>query len=433
MWELLATTELLWQAQTGQAPLQLPTPPALISPAEPELAQQTASYLKSLSSLGFSPTTQGVWLQAGSELLVNHNGAAPLSAASVTKVATSLVVLEQFGPEHRFMTQFAAAGPIRSGVLEGDLVVVGGNDPLFVHEEGAVVGQRLNQMGIRQVRGNLVIVGPFTMNFETDPLVAGVALRESLDARTWPAYLTQAASEQQPPLPRPQVEITGTVMRQSQAQNHLTPLFAHQSLPLIEIIRQMNIYSSNDIAESLAGLVGGGGNVAQKAVTLAQLPARDIQLINGSGLGVENRVSPRAACGMLQTLQAWLEPQNLSLADVFPMAGRDQGTVQYRQLPPATLVKTGTLWNVSALVGVVPTQKFGPVCFALINNSTVDYVEGFRARQDQFVQALSQRLGRPRQLPAAFQGRAVYPKIGDVQRNLSPSQASSQLSRSPQS
>ncbi|MDS3862306.1 D-alanyl-D-alanine carboxypeptidase [Thermosynechococcaceae cyanobacterium BACA0444] len=420
MWELLAATNLLWEMQTGQPPLTLPQPQALVTQSDPQLQAQTQAYLKNLASLGFSPQTQGIWLQAGRELLVNHNGEKPLSAASVTKVATSLVVLEQLGTDYRFTTQLAATGPIQNGVLRGDLVVIGGGDPLLVWEEGAAIGHQLNQLGIREVQGNLVVVGPLMMNFETDPLTAGVYLRQAMDTRQLPDYVRQQAQAEKLTIPAAQVRIQGTVIPQTQASPTAKRLFAHQSLPLIEIVRQMNIYSNNDIAEALAGVVGGGPRVAKRAIELANLTPTDIQLINGSGLGDENRVSPRAACGMLDRLQAWLVPQNYNLADVLPMAGRDKGTVEYRQLPKATLIKTGTLWNVSALVGVVPTRKFGPVCFAIVNNSTVDHVWSFREQQDQFVQALSRTLGTPTPLPPPFLSKSTYPKIGDLNRNLDP-------------
>ncbi len=416
MWDILAAADLLWHSQTGQPALTLPEPQSWLAPLDPGLEKTTETYVDGLNSLGFSPQTQGVWLQAGDELLADHNGTTPLSAASVTKVATSLAVLDQFGPDHQFITEVAATGPIENGVLRGDLVIIGGHDPLFVGEEGAVLGQRLNQLGIGAVQGNLVIVGPFVMDFETDPLAAGVALRQSLDARQWPPHLRQAAAQAKPPLPKPELVINGTVVVQPQAPSGIRPLLSHKSLPLIEIVRLMNIYSNNIIADELANLVGGGPEVARRSRELANLAPTDIQLINGSGLGVENRVSPRGACGLIQRLQAWLEPQKLTIADIFPMAGRDAGTVEYRRLPPATLVKTGTLWNVSALVGVVPTQKYGTVCFALINNSTVDYVEGFRAQQDRFVQALSQQLQPAQELPREFQGKAQYPQLGDPQR-----------------
>src|SRR5215831_9355284 len=42
--------------------------------------------------------------------------------ASVTKVATTLALLERLGPDHRFTTRIGATGALRDGRLAGDLV-----------------------------------------------------------------------------------------------------------------------------------------------------------------------------------------------------------------------------------------------------------------------------------------------------------------------
>ncbi len=60
------------------------------------------------------------------EALEAARGFAP---ASVAKLATALYALETLGPQHRFETQVLTRGPIRDGVLEGDLVLRGGGDP----------------------------------------------------------------------------------------------------------------------------------------------------------------------------------------------------------------------------------------------------------------------------------------------------------------
>jgi D-alanyl-D-alanine carboxypeptidase/D-alanyl-D-alanine-endopeptidase (penicillin-binding protein 4) len=114
--------------------------------------------------------------------------------------------------------------------------------------------------------------------------------------------------------------------------------------------------------------------------------------VNGSGLGQENQFSARAVVGLLQAVQQVLRQQNLTLTDLFPVMGRDRGTVEKRKLPPATAVKTGTLWNTSALVGVLPTRKQGLVWFAIMNRGD-DYTEGFRRSQDSFLQSLGKTWG----------------------------------------
>lgn len=178
----------------------------------------------------------------------------------------------------------------------------------------------------------------------------------------------------------------------------LTPLVRHHSLHLAQLLRQMNIYSNNAMAETLAASVGGAQVVAQRAAIAAAVPPAEIQLINGSGLGTENRISPRAACGMFQAIERYLQPYQLTVADLFPVAGRDRGTLAARKVPVATVVKTGTLWNVSALAGVMPTRDRGSICFSIINRG--NDVATFRTQQDLLLQQLLQHWG---QLPTQAQ------------------------------
>lgn len=387
---------------------------ALVFPREMVLQQYSDRYLQGIAQQGFPTTDQGIWVQTAHQLLVDHQGDRPLPAASVTKVATSLAVLEKYPPDYQFVTRIGTTGTLNNGTLNGDLVVSGGNDPMFIWEEAMAIANALNRLGIRTVKGNLVVVPPFRMNFYPNPETAADLFKIALDYRRWPAEAQEAYNRHLGSQPRPQLAISGATRLQATPPANLTLRLEHRSLPLLEIVRQMNIYSNNEIAEALAELVGGAPTVAQIAAAKAKVPTTEIQLINGSGLGVENRISPRAACGMLFSLQESLARKNHSLADVLPMAGRDGGTLDNRQLPAATLVKTGSLWNVSALVGVLPTAKYGTVCFALFNGG--GNLEGFRQGQDRYVQHLSQTLQPSQERGAEFQGRTTFPQFGDPQR-----------------
>ena len=181
------------------------SPFGLVSPTAPDAAttRTLEPYLKKLANQGFSERSQGVWMQSGTTLLANHQGTTPLSAASLTKVATSLVALQTFGVDHRFVTEIKANGEIENGILKGDLIVQGGSDPLFVWEEAIAVGNLLNQLQIRQVTGNLIVVGRFYMNFDTDPQASGALLKQGLNAATWSEdiktqYLTLPAGTPRP-------------------------------------------------------------------------------------------------------------------------------------------------------------------------------------------------------------------------------------------
>ncbi|WP_448565174.1 D-alanyl-D-alanine carboxypeptidase [Trichothermofontia sp.] len=366
----------------------------------PQTETLITTYLQGLSRKGMAPTQQGIWLQSGSMLLMNHQGTTPLPAASLTKVATSLAALETWGPYHRFTTIARATGPIANGILQGDLIIQGGGDPLFVWEEAIALGHSLNRLGIRQVRGDLVIAGDFWMNYETEPLLAGNFLRRALDDRLWDWEIETQYGVMPVGTPRSRVAIAGTV-RLASAEPAGRPLLRHESLPLVQILKLMNVYSNNAIAEMVAASLGGGPTVvAPLAAQAAGVPIAEIQLINGSGLGQENQISPRAAAAMMMAVQRSLRPHGLTIADLMPVIGRDVGTAEGRKLPTHTAMKTGTLWDVSALTGVFPTQTHGLVWFTVINRGTD--IDTLRAQQDQLVQGLARQWGAAPIPPAAL-------------------------------
>src|SRR5262249_20755750 len=113
---------------------------------------------------------QGVYVEAeDGTVLVASVADRAVHPASVTKVATSLALLDRLGPDHRFETRFGATGPVHDGRLAGDLVVHGGNDPFFVYESAFLVLERLHALGVHQVTGRLRIDGPFLFNWQPDP------------------------------------------------------------------------------------------------------------------------------------------------------------------------------------------------------------------------------------------------------------------------
>lgn len=80
-----------------------------------------------------------------------------LSPASVTKVITAAAALSKFGPVHTFNTRFVHSGNRKDSVINGDLVVIGDGDPLFVSEKLWQVAADLRSMGIATIKGDLVI------------------------------------------------------------------------------------------------------------------------------------------------------------------------------------------------------------------------------------------------------------------------------------
>lgn len=403
------------------------------TPVEPTAATAIDRYIQTLKAQGLNPQHQSIWLQTDGNLLIDRNGTIPVSAASLTKTATSLAAITTWGLDKKFDTIVSANGTISQGTLVGDLIVRGGGDPLFVWEDAIALAQSLNQLGIDRVSGNLIVVDKFHMNYKADPQQAGELLKQALTGINLPPELLKTEFKdvnivKLPTAPTatttpttsklPQIKIAGQVIVASEPPPGITPLIRHQSLPLIDIVRQMNIYSNNEIAQILADGVGGAEQVMKIAATTANFPPAEIQLINGSGLGVQNRLSPRAICQIFRTLHQHLQAANLNLADIFPVAGAEYvGTLKERHLPVGTTIKTGTLNEVSALGGVLPTRDRGLVWFVIVNQGS--QIAKLRQQQDTLLQSLLTEWGQVTPMPLVVTKHDRDPAyFGDPARNI---------------
>jgi serine-type D-Ala-D-Ala carboxypeptidase/endopeptidase (penicillin-binding protein 4) len=65
------------------------------------------------------------------DLVCAINSAEPLNPASSAKVFIAGTAFDALGPDHRVRTRIYATGPVRHGVLDGDLVLVAGGDLLL--------------------------------------------------------------------------------------------------------------------------------------------------------------------------------------------------------------------------------------------------------------------------------------------------------------
>lgn len=89
--------------------------------------------------------------------VVSHNAERPMNPASVMKLVTTYAGLEMLGPAHTWSTDAFALGPVRNGVLEGDLLLRGQGDPKLTLEGFWLFLRGLQARGIRDIRGDLVL------------------------------------------------------------------------------------------------------------------------------------------------------------------------------------------------------------------------------------------------------------------------------------
>ena len=396
---------------------------------DPAAEAIVAQYLSGLSAAGYQTDRQGVWVAAGQYPIAQHEGNSIHSAASITKVATTLAALETWGAEHRFETLVGYTGSVEGGVLQGDLIVEGGSDPLFVWEEAIALANTLQSLGIQRVAGNLIIAGDFTMNFEVSRQEAGDLLKEAFNSDAWGYDVERAYFDMPEGTSEPTLQINGQVRVEAGSWRNRAAgwLVTHQSLPLVAVLKAMNIYSNNAMSEQVANTLGGPEAVMRVAQAGAGVPADEISIVNGSGLGEENQMSARAAVALFQRIHYLLRTSSqngsglsYTISDIFPVSGADGGTIEDRRIPGNAVVKTGSLAVVSALAGALPTKNRGVVWFSLLNYG--NGLDNLRSRQDQVLTALERQWGRADELPPELittVNIGVDPyRFGDPRRNI---------------
>ncbi len=370
------------------------------SPGAPGLAQP--AYLTPITGLQgiLAETLEGATVAAQS---VDNK----FNPASSVKLATALVALQNFGPEHRFVTSIWANGKIdkTTGTLTGDLIVIG-HDPSFHYEHAMMLARELNQLGVRNVTGNLIVALGFTMNFDWSAKNSGEQFLETLDAARRSASATRAWLDERTLVDDneslrsvPSLVISGEVIIGS-APTGAVPLLTHKSSKLVDVLKVLLCYSNNFMAERIGETLGGPQAISARLADKLKINPDEIVLSSTSGLGI-NRVTPRAMMKILRALNAELLKNKLVLSDILPVAGVDPGTLEERYTNQASrgsvVAKTGTLvqtdGGASSLVGQMKTKSGRVVMFVILNQH--GNVPRFRQNQDQIVTAIQNTLGGP--------------------------------------
>ena len=81
----------------------------------------------------------------------------PVNPASLMKLVTTYAGLELLGPAFTWPTPVWLQGTISDGVLNGNLVIKGTGDPKLVLERIWLLMRRVQQAGVREIRGDIVV------------------------------------------------------------------------------------------------------------------------------------------------------------------------------------------------------------------------------------------------------------------------------------
>ncbi len=374
---------------------------------ERRLAADLAAWLASQP-----PDTCLVVLHPDGRVAFDHRSDEPMVPASTAKLLTAFAALRELDPASRFRTTVVAAPPVE-GVVRGDVVLVGGGDPLLaspdyvgrfrrqpqVHTDLDGLAEAIAAAGVGRVEGSVLgddqrfdsqryvpgwperyidqdQVGPLSALSVNDGFAAyppGPDGPQDLRPADDPAV--QAAAVLTELLEARGVEVVGQPGRGT-PEPGMGELAAVESVPLRDVVAQMLRESDNNTAELLLKELGrskgdpttaGGRAVVLASLRAAGLDASGVHVDDGSGLGLANR----ATCAVLADVLSG-DGAAAGVASGLPVAART-GTLADRFLDDTELAgvlraKTGTLNTVTALAGVLDDGD-GALTFAVVVNT----------------------------------------------------------------
>ena len=198
------------------------------------------------------------------------------------------------------------------------------------------------------------------------------------------------------------IEVEGKI-RRGRVPAGAVEILSEPSKPLAVLVRNMNKFSNNFIAEQIlkhlgAVRYGRPGSTAKGLMAVGHylesigIPRGSYELENGSGLSERTKISARQLVRVLVAAfgDFAMRPEFVTS---LPIAGVD-GTA--RHFGPAPEVrglaraKTGTLGGVSSLAGYVPTANGRIAAFAILSNGLKRGADEARRSQMKIVRVISE-------------------------------------------
>ena len=365
-------------------------------------ASLTSALSQGMARVGSASGAYVMDLSTGTPLYADnaHVGRLP---ASVQKLYTTSTVLLKFGAATRLSTQVLAAGQLDGSTFTGTLYLRGGGDPTFGsagfiqtnYGSGASVQQLVSNLvratGMQSFRGTVVADESMLDSLRGTP---PYGYRPSLDVegelsalafnRGWAnasgtVYFKHPALEagQQfvQALKTAGVHVPGTTqIRPGPTPATATPLAAVASPRMATLVSLTNTPSDNFFAETLLKDLGarfgtGGTTAAGASVVRSTIAAQfglHPQFNDGSGLSRSDHTSPFDIVSLLRQ-----QTDNSTFVNSLAVAGRT-GTLKDEMRHTIARGrcegKTGTLSNVSNLVGYCRARDGHTLAFAFLMN-----------------------------------------------------------------
>jgi D-alanyl-D-alanine carboxypeptidase/D-alanyl-D-alanine-endopeptidase (penicillin-binding protein 4) len=344
------------------------------------------------------------------------NGDVAVIPASTNKLLVAGVAIEVLGADSRFATSVAAVAPV-DGVVDGDLYLIGGGDPMLTTTDFAaglaadddapaldvittldVLADAVVEAGITSIRGAIVgdasrydnefvnpTWGPGIAFVDAGPIGALVVNNGQIVGRSGrQRNPSEAAAREFTRLLRDRGVAVSNGWDSGVSEPGVPVIATVESAPLSTIVADMLARSDNDTAEMLLKEIGvasaGEGSTAAGLQILDETvgswgaPMDAVVFADGSGLSTANRLTCDTLVAVLDHLEKTTAVAGLAVA------GRSGTLIDEFIGTPVEgnlVAKTGTLSNppadadppeVKALAGLVDAPNGAVVEFALVLN-----------------------------------------------------------------
>lgn len=325
--------------------------------------------------------------------LYTRNITQRMRPASNQKLVTSISALHYLGGDYSFRTDLRISGTVANGVLQGDVYVVGGMDPMLSVANLAEMADALRKAGISRISGNLYTDLsmkddlPYGWGWCWDDKDGSLSAL-MVDAKDkfgteWSRALTKAGIR---------CGRSGIKVQAVPADTRSVCCITHT---MDEVLQPLLKNSQNIYAECLfyqiaafsgqknAGRKQAAGLINELIARLGLEPDR-YQIADGSGLSLYNYVTPELLVRLLN--YAYSNPSIFQhLYPALPVAGVD-GTLSRRMQETRAYgnvhAKTGTLYGISTLAGYLTARNGHVLSFCIMNQGISAGREG-RDFQDE--------------------------------------------------
>jgi len=144
---------VLWQQAT-----RVPEPiPVVVEPVVPQESPIHKILREAAAQPGLAGAAIGFCLMdAEGAVIEDHQANTAFIPASSLKTVTTATALEIWGPDFQIETKLSTATLPSNGVIEGDLILVGGGDPMLSLADLHVMAEDLKKRGVTSIQGRII-------------------------------------------------------------------------------------------------------------------------------------------------------------------------------------------------------------------------------------------------------------------------------------